>query len=68
MNIHLNRAAQLLKQAALPDRTVSNVFSAALDGRGQSKTAALLRGVKEDAFEVVKNPVLAAGELFKAIR
>lgn len=69
MNIHLSRAGQLLKHAVLPDRAISRFVGAALDGSGsQNKGTAALKGLGEDAFELVANPARALVELGRALR
>lgn len=67
MNIHLDNAKRLLRAAVLPDRTLGAIVDQALRGTNKS-TGPVLRGVGEDVFELVANPMKAAVELIKATR
>lgn len=68
MNVHLQNAKQLLKTAFLPDKTVRGLVDGALDGTGRRGAAPVLKGLGEDVFEVVANPVKALVELGRAIK
>ncbi|MEN9800496.1 MAG: hypothetical protein RL653_4193 [Pseudomonadota bacterium] len=68
MNIHLQAAKRLMVSAVLPDRTVGGLVDAALDGTGRRGAGPVLRGLREDAFEVVVNPFKALVELGRAAR
>ncbi len=69
MNIHFKNALNLMKTAVLPDKAMSGLVGAALDGTGKTnKLTATVKGLGEDAFEVVKNPPLALIEVYKGLR
>lgn len=67
MNIHLQAAKRLMRSALLPDKTVAGWVDAALDGTGRRGAGPVLRGLREDTFEVVVNPFKALVELGRAI-
>jgi hypothetical protein len=68
MNVHLQNARKLMVSAVLPDKTVRGLVDGALDGTGRRGARPLLRGIGEDAFELVANPVRALVELGRAVR
>jgi len=68
MNVHLQNARKLLVAAVLPDQAIRGLVDAALDGTGRRGAGPAIRGLGEDAFELVANPVKALVELGRAIR
>jgi len=68
MNVHLQNARKLLSTAFLPDKAVRGLVDSALDGTGRRGAAPALKGLREDAFELVANPVKALVELGRAFR
>lgn len=67
MNVHLQKALRLLKQAITPDRTVGAIVDQALRGTDKS-TGPVVKAMGQDVFEVFVNPIKAMREVFNALK
>ena len=67
MNVHLQNALRLLKQAVLPDRTIGAIVDQALQGSTKSSKP-VFKAMGQDVFEVFQNPIKAMREVVAAFK